>query len=188
MTETVAAAVAVKRRLMIRPPRENDIIHMGQINGLYGVKGWVKVYSETQPRENILIYTPWLIRLADSDWQTIAVNDGRAQGKNVVAHLQGYNDREQARQLLGAEIAIYRKQLAKLAANEYYWTDLQGLTVKTVNGVTLGTVDYIFDTGANDVLVIRGDRERLIPFIQGQTIQNIDLQRGTIQVDWDPEF
>lgn len=169
-------------------PRDNDIIHLGHINGLYGVKGWVKVYSETQPRDNILSYTPWLIRQAGQEWQTLLVTDGRLQGKGVVAHLQGYDDREQARQLMGAEIAIYREQLAPLADDEYYWSDLQGLAVETVNGVSLGTVDYIFDTGANDVLVVSGDRERLIPFIQGQTIRKIDLQGGTIQVDWDPEF
>ena len=173
---------------MNQAPRENDIIHLGHINGLYGVKGWVKVYSETQPRDNILSYTPWLIRQAHKEWQTISVMEGRPQGKGVIAHLQGYDDREQARQLMGAEIAIYRDQLAPLAAGEFYWSDLQGMAVVTVNGVTLGTVDYIFDTGANDVLVVTGDRERLIPFIQGQTIRKIDMQDGTIQVDWDPEF
>jgi len=173
---------------MNRAPREKDIIHLGHINGLYGVKGWVKVYSETQPRDNILSYTPWLIRQAHKDWQTIAVSEGRSQGKGVIAHLQGFDDREQSRQLMGAEIAIYRDQLAPLADGEYYWSDLQGMAVETLNGVALGTVDYIFDTGANDVLVVAGERERLIPFIQGQTVRNIDLQNGTIQVDWDPEF
>jgi 16S rRNA processing protein RimM len=168
--------------------RGTDIIRLGRINGLYGVKGWVKVYSETRPRENILDYTPWLIRRAHQDWQPIEVTGGRPQGKGIIAHLQGFDEREQASQLLGAEVAVYREQLSPLADDEYYWVDLQGLTVETGDGVVLGTVDYIFDAGANDVLVVSGERERLIPFLQGQTILEVDLQGGTIRVDWDPEF
>lgn len=174
--------------VMNRLPRETDIIRLGHINGLYGVKGWVKVYSETRPRENILSYTPWLIRRVHEDWQPVAVTAGRSQGKAIIAHLQGFDEREQARQLMGAEIAVYREQLAPLADDEYYWADLQGLSVETKDGVVLGNVDYIFATGANDVLVVDGERERLIPFLQGQTILEVDLQHGTIRVDWDPEF
>ncbi len=166
----------------------SNILRLGHINGIYGVKGWVKIFSETVPRENILSYAPWLIAQPSKSWQTISIVDGRKQGKGVIAQLDGINDRDQAQLLLGAEIAIYRNQLADLAQDEYYWADLQGLQVRTVDGQDLGTVDYLFDTGANDVLVVKGERERLIPFIQGQTIKTIDLQTGFIEVDWDSEF
>ena len=166
----------------------NDIVALGHINGLHGVSGWVKVFSDTSPRDNILSYSPWLIRQPGKEWRPITVTSGRKQGKGIVAHLQGYDDRETARLLMGYEIAVYRKQLAALEQDEYYWADLQGLTVTTLDGQTLGTVDHLFETGANDVLVVTGERERLIPFIQGQTIMNIDLQAGTMQVDWDPDF
>jgi len=167
---------------------ESNIIRLGRINGLYGVKGWVKVFSETQPRDNILTYTPWLIRQAHAEWHSVVVTAGRQQGKGIIAHLQGYHDPDAARKLMGAEIAIHRDQLAPLADNEYYWADLQGLTVETKDGTPLGTVDYIFDTGANDVLVVTGERERLIPFIQGQTILEVDLPGRMIRVEWEPEF
>ena len=166
----------------------DEIIVLGQINGLHGVRGWVKVFSDTAPRENILTYKSWLIRQPGKQWQPIAITTGRRQGKGVVAHLQGYDDRETARLLIGSEIAVYRHELATLEQDEYYWTDLQGLTVTTIDGHKLGIVDHLFATGANDVVVVNGDRERLIPFLQGQTIINIDLQSGTMQVDWDPDF
>jgi len=166
----------------------DEIVLLGHIAGLHGVQGWVKVFSDTDPRDNILSYTPWLIRQAGKEWRPITVTAGRKQGKGIVAHLQGCDDREAARLLMGSEIAIYRQQMAALAKDEYYWADLQGLRVETMTGQKLGIVDHLFNTGANDVLVVSGERERLIPFIQGQTVINIDLQAGTLQVDWDPEF
>jgi len=165
---------------------------LGRINGLHGVQGWIKVFSDTAPRENILTYSPWLIRQPGKQWQAITISGGRRQGKGVVAHLQGCDDREAARLFMGAEVAVYRYQLAELEQDEYYWTDLQGLAVETMDGQKLGIVDHLFETGANDVLVVtdkqEGERERLIPFLQGQTIINIDLQAGIMQVDWDPDF
>ena len=171
-----------------RVVHDDNIVVLGRIAGLYGVRGWVKVFSETRPRENILDYSPWLIRQAGEEWKTLSVTAGRMQGKGIVAHLQGYDDREAARLLTGADIAVYRNQLAELGQDEYYWTDLQGLKVNTKDGRELGIVDHLFATGANDVLVVCGERERLIPFIQGQTIIKIDLQAGTMLVDWDPDF
>jgi len=167
---------------------DKDIIRLGHITGLYGVKGWVKVFSETAPRENILNYSQWLLAKPGKEWSETTVLDGRKQGKGVIAQLTGIETREQAQMLIGAEIAIHRQQLARLGQDEYYWTDLQGLEVITTAGVPLGTVDYLFETGANDVLVVKGERERLIPFLQGQTIKNIDLQTRQMRVDWDPEF
>lgn len=132
------------------------------------------------------------MRQHKQEWRPIKVVAGRKQGKGIVAQLQGCDDREAARLLMGAEIAIYRHQLATLAGDEYYWADLQGLRVETVSGYKLGIVDHLLQTGANDVLVINGkpegEPERLIPFLQGQTIIKIDLQAGLIQVDWDPDF
>jgi 16S rRNA processing protein RimM len=168
--------------------KQDDIVVLGHITGLHGVNGWVKVFSDTSPRDNILSYSPWLIRQPGKEWQAITVTLGRKQGKGIVAHLQGYDDRDTARLLMGFEIAVYRNQLASLEHDEYYWADLQGLTVKTLAGQTLGIVDHLFATGANDVVVVTGERERLIPFLQGRTIMNIDLRAGIMQVDWDPDF
>lgn len=162
-------------------------VTLGQINGLYGVRGWVKVFSHTQPRENILGYSPWQLRLA-GEWHELAVETGRGHGKGVIAKLAGIDDRDAATKLHGAEIAVWREQLPPPTGDEFYWTDLEGLAVRTLQGVDLGTVSHLIETGANDVLVVRGERERLIPFLMGQTVTQVDLQAGLLIVDWDPEF
>lgn len=164
-----------------------ELLVVGRISGLYGVRGWLKIYSHTQPRENIIGYSPWLIG-TEGAWRSVAVEDGRAQGKGVVAKLAGYDDRDAAAALIGHEIAIRRDQLERLTAGEYYWADLEGLRVVTLDGVELGVVDHLFETGANDVVVVRGDRERLVPFVRGDVIRKIDLQGGVMEVDWDPDF
>ena len=162
-------------------------ITVGKISGVFGIKGWVKVFSFTDPRENILNYSPWLLKKG-SETRSIAVTDGKLQGKAVVAQLDGINDRNQAVGLTGWDIFITPEQLPKTAKGEYYWSDLIGLKVETTLGVQLGVVDSLLETGANDVLIVKGERERVIPFLQKQTIMNIDLDAGRIIVDWDPEF
>jgi 16S rRNA processing protein RimM len=162
-------------------------INVGKISGVFGVKGWVKVFSFTDIRENILSYSPWLLK-KDSETRLIAVIDGKLQGKAVVAQLDGVNDRDRAASLMGWDIFISPDQLPKVAKGEYYWSDLIGLNVETDRGIQLGAVDSLLETGANDVLVVKGERERAIPFLQGKTIINIDLDAGKIIVDWDPDF
>jgi 16S rRNA processing protein RimM len=90
--------------------------------------------------------------------------------------------------LTGCEIGITRDELPAAETGEYYWHDLQGLSVVTLAGESLGTVDHLIETGANDVLVVEGERERLIPFVMGQVVVHVDLDKGEIQVDWDKEF
>jgi 16S rRNA processing protein RimM len=166
--------------------RQQDI-NVGRISGVFGVKGWVKVFSFTDVRENILNYSPWLLR-KDSETRLVAVIEGKLQGKAVVAQLDGVNDRDQAASLMGWDIFITPDQLPKAAKDEYYWSDLIGLTVETNQGVQLGIVDSLLETGANDVVIVKGERERVIPFLQGKTIITIDLDAGRMVVDWDPDF
>jgi len=164
------------------------LVTLGRVTGAHGVRGWVKLHSETQPRDNIIHYRTWLLGLG-GQWTPREVEAGRAQGKGVVAKLVGCDDRDAAEALKGAEIAVRRSQLAAdLAPGEYYWTDLEGLRVVTVDGVDLGTVDHLFETGANDVMVVKGERERLVPFVVDQVVRGVDLADGVIRVDWDPEF
>jgi len=162
-------------------------INVGRISGVFGIKGWVKVFSFTDARENILNYSPWLLK-KDSETRVVNVIDGNLQGKAVVAQLDGVSDRDQAASLMGWDIFIRPDQLPKVAKNEYYWSDLVGLVVETNLGIQLGTVDGLLETGANDVVIVKGERERAIPFLQGKTIINIDLDAGKMIVDWDPDF
>jgi 16S rRNA processing protein RimM len=145
------------------------------------------VYSYTQPRENIIQYQPWQLNQG-GDWQPRQVAEGRRHGKGVIARLAGCEDRDQAMLLMDSEIGIRRDQLPAPGPGEYYWSDLQGLEVVTEKGESLGRVDHLIETGANDVLVVKGDRERLIPFVMQQVVTRVDLGAGTIQVDWDKDF
>jgi len=164
-----------------------EFISVGQVSGVFGVRGWVKVYSYTDPRENILTYSPWILKKGEESKQ-VNVIDGRRHGKTVVAGIESINDRDAAADLNGWEILIRHEQLPKARKGEYYWSDLVGLHVKTVDGIEFGVVKQMLETGANDVVVIAGERERLIPFLQGQTVVSIDLSAGIMIVDWDPEF
>ena len=135
--------------------------------------------------EAILQYQPWLL---GEEKKPVKIVDGRKQGKGVAALLPGFEDREQAATLVGVQIFVRRDQLPATEKDEYYWSDLEGLEVKTTKGELLGRVEKLMETGANDVLVIRGNREYLVPFIQGQYVTRVDLEDGMIEVDWDPEF
>lgn len=146
------------------------------------------MFSYTQPRENILSYSPWFIR-KNEKFEAVNLLNGQRHGNVVVAELEGIVDRDMAMDLVGAEILISRRQLPKPKGGEYYWADLVGLVVQTTDGFYLGTVDHLLETGANDVLVVLdGERERLIPFLQQQTVLEIDLDQRLMVVDWDPDF
>jgi len=161
-------------------------ITLGKIVGVFGVRGWVKVFSETRPREQIFKYSPWMLELNGTAIE-IEVLDGRVQGKGLVASLKGYTDCDAARQLIGAEITIPQQALPAAGIDEYYWSQLIGLSVENTQGIELGEVVSLFETGANDVMVVKGEKERLIPFTEFAVL-GIDLDSGKINVDWDPEF
>ena len=162
-------------------------IELGEIVGAHGIRGEVKLHSWTRPRENILNYPSWLIEKADTI-RTFTVTGGRPQGKGLVARLAGVEDRDAAAALHGSRIMVPRSALPEKAPGEYYWAELQGLAVETLSGEALGTVTGLIETGANDVLVVEGQRERLIPYAPGTYIQSVDLSGRRIVVDWDPEF
>ena len=165
-----------------------DWVVLGKISGLYGVQGWVKVFSYTEPRAAIVNYRPLYLQQPRQQWQADELEGGRAHGKGVVLKFADIDDRDRASQLIAAEVAITREQLPPPAAGEYYWVDLQGLQVIADTGQVLGKIEYLFSTGANDVMVVKGDRERLIPFLQNDVVKTIDLDRRIMRVDWDPDF
>jgi 16S rRNA processing protein RimM len=167
--------------------RDSRLVIIGRVVGVYGVRGWVKVLSATEPPEAILDYPSWQLRRG-SEWQAMALSGGRRHGKGILAQLAACDDRDVARGLIGADIAVRRGEMPDPEAGRFYWADLEGLTVRTTAGVDLGTVDHLLETGANDVLVVKGQRERLIPYVRGTVVTDVDLEQGVILVDWDPEF
>ncbi|MCR6685227.1 ribosome maturation factor RimM [Pseudoxanthomonas sp.] len=172
------------------PPQEpRKLILMGRVTGAFGVRGDVKIESWTEPRAQIFRYQPWTLRAAANGIEReLSGARGRDTGKHVVATLPGCEDRDAAEALRGTEIWVPREVLPPPAPGEYYWVDLEGLRVVTVDGVALGEVSHLLSTGANDVMVVRGERERMLPFVQPDYVRSVDFDSGTITVDWDPEF
>lgn len=157
---------------------------LGHISGLFGVKGWVKVHSYTKPREAILDYADWLIECAGES-RLGKVAEGQRHGKTIIARLRGINDRDEAAALIDGVISVSRDSLPETADDEHYWTDLEGLKVVHRDGTVLGKVSHLLETGANDVLVVQGNQELLIPYVQNDVIKNVDLENGIINVDWE---
>lgn len=165
-----------------------ELVVVGKITGLFGVRGWVKLFSHTDPRENILRYQNWFLQ-GGGEPESFELEQGKRHGKTVIAKLHGIEDREQAAGLIGRMVMVERSAFAALDADEFYWADLIGLQVVTEDGIALGVVDHLLETGANDVLVVMQDgRERLIPYIRGEVIKQVDRTGRRIIVDWDPEF
>jgi 16S rRNA processing protein RimM len=173
--------------------KTEDLTVIGQITSVYGVKGWLKIYSHTEPMDGILGYKPWLIQ-RNGQWVTVNVEVSRKHGKGLVAKLEKVDDRDVARQYCGMDIAIERSMLPALDVGDYYWSQLEQLTVYTLSDQVLGKVSHLIETGSNDVLVVKGDsnsidsRERMIPYLPDQVVKEINLETGTMRVDWDPEF
>lgn len=159
---------------------------LGRITGAFGVRGEIRIESWTDPPSSIFRYQPWSLVRGEQAMQLAGVR-GKAHGDSLVACVPGLVDRDAAAQMAGWEIRVARSALPPPKAGEYYWVDLQGLDVVNVEGVALGSVDSLFDTGANLVLVVRGDRERLIPFVHPH-LQSVDMSARLIVVDWDADF
>lgn len=164
---------------------------VGRVSGLYGVKGWVKIYSFTRPSDRVFGYRPWYLRLTDQDTgqtQRYELAGDRTHGKGLIALFSGIDDRDAAEKLVGAEIFVDRDQFEGTEKDEYYWTDLVGSKVVTTDDRELGIVESLIETGANDVLVVEGDKRRLVPFLLDSVIRKVDLDSGIIVADWDPDF
>jgi len=159
---------------------------MGRISAPFGVKGWVKVQPNTAAPRNLLSYKTWWVG-ADGGWQETVVAEARVHGRVVVARLEGCDDRDAASAFRGKAVAVPRAALPGTQSGEFYWADLIGLAVVNESAQALGQIAGVLQTGANDVLVVSGDRERLIPFI-AEVIQDVDFGAGVIRVRWGADY
>lgn len=174
-------------------PSAEDMIAVGHVSTPHGIKGWVWIYSLTDPASNIFGYRPWYLK-DRSGFRTVKVLEWREQGKGVVARLDISTDRNSAETLRNLEIWVPKQALPELEEGDYYWSDLIDLEVRTEAGQLLGVVHSLMETGSNDVLVVQGTadsldkNERLIPWLPGSVVRNVDLEARVITVDWDPGF
>ena len=158
---------------------ENSRILIGKVSGCFGVKGWLKVFSYTDPRDNITTYANWIV-----NGVVFKAVESKQNGKLIVAKLNGIDDKETAFMLIGQKIEIEKEQLHSLNQGEYYWHDLIGIEVTNKQGVKFGTIKSLLETGAHDVVIIQGERERIIPYIMDKTILEINIEKNSMLVDW----
>lgn len=182
---------------MREPAAAAKNVILGRVSGVFGVRGWVKVWSFTDPVDRLLDHRVWLVKSPGSGWRNVEIDAGQCHGKGLVVHLKGCDDREFARQFVQAEIAVPELEMPELPEGEFYWYQLEGLRVLAATGpqpVLLGEVSHLLETGANDVLVVQpcegsiDDRERMLPWVDARVILGVDLAAGEIRVDWDPTF
>lgn len=164
-----------------------NTVVVGKIGAPYGVRGWVKVHSYTDPIDNLFGYS-LLLESPKGNWQPIKVEQFKAHGDGFVAKLAMIDDRDQAALITNAQIAVMRDALPELEEDEHYWADLHGLAVYNQEDVHLGLVVDVFATGANDVIVVQGTKEYLIPYALGSFVLEVDLEQKIMRVDWDAEF
>ena len=171
----------------------NTRVTLGRLGKTHGIKGWLRLYSYTDPALNITEYRSFFA--SHEQWQQELVMDQvQEQGSKLIAHFEGYDNPEAAQQLVGAELQVDTDALPELESDEFYWHQLSGLTVINTDGQVLGRVDHLLETGANDVLVVQAtetsvdEHERLIPYLRDTVVKKIDLDSGEIEVEWGVDY
>lgn len=159
---------------------------IGKVGSTYGVRGFLKIYPYAGSSDSILHYSPWFLNQGKNGWSIFKIEEGRTHGKGLIVKFVGIDTKEQASLQTGREIAIKRDQLPRLKKNEYYWSDLVGLSVIDQSGHFLGKVIDLVATGSNDVLIVKDQKEHAIPYLPGKVILQVDLTKQEILVDWEP--
>jgi len=178
------------------PGERSNLVNVGRISGAFGVKGWIKIVSHTEPKENIVHYSPWKLKTRHGV-KTFEVDEYKFQNQGIIVHFKGIDDRDSAAEFMRADIAIERWQMPPLEEGEFYWHELIGLAVideSRGHSLRLGKIKDLVETGANDVLVVApcefsiDDKERLIPYVPELYVTSVDIEQKEIKVRWDPDF
>ena len=159
---------------------------MGRILGPFGIQGWIRLKTFTEDPDGLARHPDWWLR-TKAGWRSAALQEFKVRPAAVSAKLEGVDDRDAAEALQGQDIAVAREALGEAAEGEYYWVDLVGLAVVNLQGEALGQVDELLRTGGSDVLVVRGERERLIPFV-ADFVLKVDREAKRITVDWEAGY
>lgn len=164
------------------------LVTVGRVAGVFGVRGWLRIFSFTDPLRNILDYGPWYLGPHPDRQRIFRVVDGAPHGRGIIARLEGIEDRDVARTLIGEPISVRRECFGGTREGEYFWSDLMGLRVINEEGIEFGRIVEMIETSANDVMVVVGERRRLLPFLSGTVVKSVDPASGVVRVDWDAGF
>ena len=165
----------------------NNLVPMGYVKQATGIKGWIKIKADTEFPDGLMDYPRWFLG-RNRKWQEYSPESGKIAPDGFQAKLVGINDRTHAETLKGLTIAVLREDFADTDAGEYYWTDLVGLTVKNPQGEILGVVSGLQESGAHDILVVKGvEKQILIPFV-AQFILTVNLAEQYILADWQADY
>lgn len=170
-----------------------EFVSLGRIGSPYGVKGWFKLVSHTQPRENILGYRHFT-GVVNGVSRILEMDEAKVHGKGLVAHLVGIDTPEDARLVTGMDLMVSLSELPELGSDDYYWHQLKGLKVVNVAGQLLGRIDCLMETGANDVMIVKpcdgglDKHQRLIPWLPDRVVLKVDIESNTVQVDWEADY
>ncbi len=167
--------------------KDSGWVIVGRFGRPHGVRGLVTVVSFTEPRDNILRYTDWHAHI-NHQWQPLKLLHLEMNNKFILAQVDGYREREDVGRLTNIDIAVKQEQLPALQHGEYYWHQLVDMQVVNQQGILLGKVTEMMPTGANDVLVVIGERSHLIPYLPGLTVIEVSDSQRVITVDWDTDF
>jgi len=164
------------------------MVTMGKVVAAYGIRGWVKVQTYTEYLDSLFDFDDWWLGDDKAPWRSVEVQECNIHGKTLVAKLAGCEDRNAAERLKGLLVAVPRSELPEPEEDEFYWSDLVGCKVVNLSGAELGVVDSLMETGANDVLVVKGESgELLIPFIE-QVVTQVDMAAKLLTVDWQADY
>ena len=165
--------------------KDDKKIFLGKITGVHGIKGWLKIQSFSSPPENILNYSQWIINnQGEEDFYSL--EQGRKQNNKIVVKLEKIEDRNTAESLINSKIQILRSDLPKLSNENYYWSDLEGLSVLSSEDKVIGKIESLIETGANDVIVIitSKDERVLVPFVMHEIVKEVNVELNYIKIDW----
>jgi len=178
----------IDRRLAVTTPASasDRIVILGKIAGAFGVKGWIKVKSYTEPLDNILGYETWQLG-RDGKWMPVKIEDARVTDKGVLAKLEGMNSPEEVRLKVGLELGVWRSEMPSPEPGEFYLSDLEGIEAMSSNGERLGRVDHFRSTPAGTVMVIQGEQEHWVPFVKDRIVK-VELDAGRIVLDWSVDW
>ena len=161
---------------------QDSKVILGKIVGHFGVRGWLKIFSYTNPREQITKYQE--IKIDNDNLKSdFKLEDWKIHGKQILLKIKKFDNRNDVEIFIDNQLIIDRKNLPELTEGQYYWNDLEGMEVQEIDGKKIGKVSHMIETGSNDVMVMENNKD-LIPFIFGEVVKKVDLEKNLIEVDW----